>query len=58
LKEPIVNFNVGFTYLVQDNLQFDFSFGTGISDYMNYASIGAIGKKSITAVNHYKEKKK
>jgi len=49
---------VGFTYLVQDNLQFDFSFGTGISDYMNYASIGAIGKKSITAINHYKEKKK
>jgi hypothetical protein len=49
---------VGFTYLVQDNLQFAYFFFTGISDYMNYASIGAIGKKSITAVNHYKEKKK
>ena len=27
--EPMVNFDVGFTYLVHDNLQFDFSFGTG-----------------------------
>jgi hypothetical protein len=43
-KEPVVNFDAGFTYLVHDNLQFDFSFGTGISDRMNYVSIGCSWK--------------
>ena len=43
-KESIVNFDAGFTYLVHDNLQFDFSFGTGVSDRMNYVSIGCSWK--------------
>ncbi len=32
--------DAGFTYLFQDNLQFDFSFGTGLNHRMNYLSIG------------------
>ncbi len=34
------SFDAGFTYLVQDNLQLDFSFGTGINYNMNYLSLG------------------
>jgi Putative MetA-pathway of phenol degradation len=34
------NFDAGFTYLIQDNLQFDFSYGTGLTDRMNYLSFG------------------
>ena len=38
--EYISNFDTGLTYLANDNLQFDFSFGTGINKRMNYISIG------------------
>ncbi len=34
------NFDAGFTYLIKDNLQFDFSFGTGLNQRMNYLSLG------------------
>jgi len=35
------NFNAGITYLQNENLQFDFSFGTGLTDKMNFLSLGA-----------------
>lgn len=34
------NFDAGIAYLIQDNCQLDFSFGTGINYTMNYLSIG------------------
>ena len=34
------SFDLGFTYLVQDNLQLDISGGTGLNHKMNYVSIG------------------
>lgn len=34
------NFDAGITYLVKDNFQLDFSFGTGINNTMNYISAG------------------
>ena len=34
------NFDAGVTYLVNDNCQLDFSFGTGITNNMNYISVG------------------
>jgi len=34
------NFDAGFTYLVQDNLQLDVSAGTGLNHKMTYVSIG------------------
>ena len=43
------NFDAGFTYLVQDNLQLDVSAGTGLNHNMNYVSIGCsinIAKKN------------
>lgn len=40
MKTFISNFDGGFTYLMNDNLQFDFSFGTGINHHMNYISVG------------------
>ena len=39
-EEFVLNFDAGFTYLSNENLQFDFSFGTGISHRMNYISVG------------------
>lgn len=39
-KTHFSNFDAGFTYLFQDNLQFDFSYGLGLNHYMNYLSIG------------------
>ena len=36
----VLNFDTGFTYLVTKNLQFDFSFGVGLTQQMNYVSIG------------------
>ena len=36
----VANFDMGFTYLIQDNLQFDFSYGAGITDRMNYVAVG------------------
>mgnify|MGYP000907384310 CR=1 FL=1 len=40
LKTLEANFDAGITYLLKDNVQFDFSFGTGINHTMNYLSIG------------------
>ena len=40
LEEFIANFDAGVTYLANENLQFDFSFGTGLTDRMNYTTIG------------------
>ena len=40
-EDFILNFDAGFTYLPHENLQFDFSFGTGINQNMNYISLGA-----------------
>jgi biopolymer transport protein ExbD len=40
VKEFVLNFDTGFTYLANENLQFDFSFGTGLNHRMNYLSIG------------------
>ena len=34
------SFDSGFTYLIKDNSQLDFSFGTGLNHTMNYLSIG------------------
>ena len=34
------NFDAGITYLLNDNVQLDFSFGTGINHTMNYLSVG------------------
>ncbi len=39
-KEWISNFDSGLTYLIKDNMQLDFSFGVGLSQKMNYYSIG------------------
>ena len=39
-KDHEANFDAGFTYLVKNNLQLDFSFGSGINHTMNYIAIG------------------
>jgi len=39
-EEVTTDFDAGFTYLVKPNLQFDFSFGTGITAPSNYYSMG------------------
>jgi outer membrane putative beta-barrel porin/alpha-amylase len=41
LDQHEASFDAGITYLAQDNLQLDVSFGTGINHTMNYFSIGA-----------------
>ena len=38
--EHLANFDAGFTYLIKDNFQLDFSFGTGLNYTMNYISTG------------------
>jgi len=40
LEEHISNFDAGVTYLANENLQFDLSFGSGINKRMNYISVG------------------
>ena len=40
LKEQVLNFDTGVSYLVKDNLQLDLSYGTGLNQKMNYFSIG------------------
>jgi len=40
MDEFVSNMNTGFTFLARDNLQFDFSFGTGITHRMNFISVG------------------
>jgi len=39
-EDHLTSFDAGFTYLQNDQLQFDFSFGTGINHTMNYISLG------------------
>ena len=40
LSEYVSNIDAGMTYLANKNMQFDFSFGTGITHTMNYISLG------------------
>lgn len=40
LDEHLTNMDAGITYLLKDNFQLDFSFGTGINYTMNYLSAG------------------
>lgn len=40
IREHFASFDSGFTYLLKDNFQLDFSFGTGINHTMNYISTG------------------
>lgn len=40
LEGLVVNADAGFAYLINDRLQYDFSFGIGISNRMNYLSTG------------------
>lgn len=39
-NEHLANIDAGFTYLLKDNFQLDFSFGTGLNYTMNYLSAG------------------
>jgi len=39
-EDNIININSGITYLMKDNFQLDFSFGTGINHIFNYTAIG------------------
>ncbi|MBS9774698.1 MAG: transporter [Tenacibaculum sp.] len=39
-EKHIANVDAGITYLANDNLQFDFSFGTGINHRYNFISVG------------------
>jgi len=39
-EDHVSNFDAGFTYLLKENFQVDFSFGTGINHTMNYLSAG------------------
>ena len=43
-NEFIMNFDGGFTYLLNNNLQFDFSYGTSLNKKGNYISIGCSWK--------------
>ena len=40
LQDHNASFDAGVTYLLNDHLQFDFSFGTGLNHPMNYISFG------------------
>lgn len=40
MEEFVLNYDAGITYLLNPNFQFDFSFGNGITDRMNYIAIG------------------
>ena len=39
-EDNVININSGITYLLKDNFQLDFSFGTGINHIFNYTAIG------------------
>ena len=39
-EELVLNADAGFTWLLNDNFQLDFSFGTGVNHKMNYLSLG------------------
>ncbi len=47
MEEFKANFDAGFTYLIHDNLQIDFSFGTGINHKMNYIAAGISWRTSL-----------
>jgi len=49
MEEFVLNFDTGLTYLVKDNLQLDFSFGTGLTHKMNYISVGCCWKIAKTS---------
>lgn len=54
IEAHLTNFDAGITYLVKENLQLDFSFGTGINHTMNYISAGfswIIHKESETVTS-------
>ena len=40
LKTQVTSFDSGVTYLLQDNIQLDFSFGTGLNHDMDYFAFG------------------
>lgn len=40
MEKFVSSFDAGFTYLANQNLQFDFSFGVGVNQRMNYLSLG------------------
>lgn len=44
MEDFLSNINGGFTYLLNENLQLDFSFGTGINHHMNYIAMGCSWK--------------
>lgn len=44
LEDYLHKFDTGLTYLLKENLQLDFSFGTGINHRMNYLSVGCVWK--------------
>jgi hypothetical protein len=44
LDEFVASFDAGFTYLVNDYFQLDFSFGTGLNHSMNYLAAGVSWK--------------
>jgi hypothetical protein len=39
-EDNVININSGITYLLKDNFQLDFSFGTGINHIFNYTASG------------------
>lgn len=39
-EDHVASFDAGFTYLITQDIQADFSFGTGINHTMNYFSVG------------------
>lgn len=40
LSDLVASADAGFTYLLKDNMQFDYSFGLGITHEMNYHAVG------------------
>jgi len=51
LKKHLSSFDAGFTYLLRDNFQLDFSLATGINHTMNYISTGF--SWNISKKNHH-----
>ena len=39
-EDSEANINMGMTYLIKDNLQLDYSYGTGLNNISNFMSIG------------------
>ena len=40
MEDHLANMNMGATYLLKDNFQLDYSFGTGLNYKTNYTAIG------------------